>query len=127
MIVEMESLTMKIYSFKLFGGYKVILDKTDITIDYAGEKFLFINKSKPRVKTISYNDILRVDYKEAGMTFGYVRLITAENAPYVSSTYVAQHDENAWMVEKDEISFLNEVLDILKKNCKDIQFAQLKA
>lgn len=118
---------MKTYSFRLFGGYKVSLDKKDITIDYAGEKFLFINKSKPRMKTVSYNDILRVEYKEAGMTFGYVRLITEENAPYVSSTYVAQHDENAWMVEKDESSKLNEVLDILKKQCNHIQFVQMKA
>lgn len=38
MIVEMESLTMKTFSFKLFGGYKVSLDKTDITIDYLWRK-----------------------------------------------------------------------------------------
>lgn len=127
MIVEMESLTMKTYSFKLFGGYKVMLDQKDIIIDYAGEKFLFIKKAKPRKKAIPYQEILRVDYKEAGMTFGYVRLITEHNAPYVSSSYVAQHDENSWMVEKDEIGKLNEVLDLLKKQCKNIEFVHMKA
>lgn len=127
MIVEMESFTMKTYSFKLFGGYKVTLDKTDLTIDYAGENFLFIKKAKPRTKTIPYGDILRVEYKEAGMTFGYVRLITTENAPYVSSTSVAKIDENAWMVERDEERFLNDVLELLRKQCKNIQFAKMKA
>lgn len=118
---------MKTYSFKLFGGYKVMLDQTDLTIDYAGEKILFIKKAKPRMKTISYSDILRVEYKESGMTFGYVRLITKENVEYVSSMYVAQHDENAFMVEKDEVGKLNEVLDLLKKKCKNIEFIHMKA
>ncbi|MGN7477803.1 hypothetical protein ACTHOQ_08095 [Solibacillus silvestris] len=118
---------MKTYSFKLFGGYKVTLDQTEITIDYAGEKFWFIKKAKPRMKKIPYKEVLRVEYKEAGMTFGYIRIITQENAPYPSSTYVAQHDENAFMVEKDEVGKLNEVLDLLKKLCKNIEFVQMKA
>lgn len=118
---------METFSFRLFGGYKVHLDKTEITIDYAGEKFWFIQKAKPRKKTIAYSDILQVDYKEAGMTFGYVRLITKENVEFLSSSYVAQHDENAFMIEKDELAKLNDVLDILKKRCKTIEFAHLKA
>lgn len=118
---------MDTFSFKLFGGYKVHLDKTEVTVDYAGEKFWFIQKAKPRKKTLEYIDILRVDYKEAGMTFGYVRLITKENEEFLSSSYVAQHDENAFMVEKEELPKLNGVLDILKKRCKTIEFVHLKA
>ena len=118
---------MKTYSFKLYGGYKVTLDKTELTIDYLGEKWLFIVRAKPRQKKIAYEDILRVEYKEAAMTFGYVRVITKENVDYPSSTYVARHDENAFMVEKDEKTPLNEVLDLLKKHCKNIEFVHMKA
>lgn len=118
---------MKTYSFKLYGGYKVTLDKTEITIDYQGEKWWFITRAKPRQKTISYEDILRVEYKESGMTFGYIRLITKENSEYPSSSYVARHDENAFMVEKDEKALLNEILDLLKKYCKKIEFVHMKA
>lgn len=118
---------MKTYSFKLYGGYKVTFEKTELTIDYQGEKWWFITRAKPRTKTISYKDVLQVDYKESGMTFGYVRLITKENVDYPSSSYVAQHDENAFMVEKDEINKLNEILDLLKKHCKNIEFNHLKA
>lgn len=118
---------MNTFSFRLFGGYKVHLDKTEVTIDYAGEKFWFIQKAKPRTKTLAYGDILRVEYKESGMTFGYVRFITKENEAFLSSSYVAQHDENAFMIEKDEVTKLNEVLDILKKRCKKIEFIHMKA
>lgn len=118
---------MNTFSFRLYGGYKVHLDKSEVTIDYAGEKFLFIQKAKPRTKTLAYSDLLRVEYKEAGMTFGYVRFITKENEEFLSSSYVAQHDENAFMVEKDELTKLNSVLDILKKYCKTIEFLHMKA
>lgn len=118
---------MKTFSFKLYGGYKVNLDKKELTIDYQGEKWWFITRSKPRKKTIAFDDIVQVDYKESGMTFGYIRLITKENAGYPSSTYVARNDENAFMVEKDEITQLNEVLDLLKKRCNTIEFKHLKA
>ena len=118
---------MNTFSFRLFGGYKVHLDKTEITIDYAGEKIWFIQRAKPRTKTIYYRDILRVEYKEAGMTFGYVRLITKENEEFLSSTYVAQHDENAFMVEKDELTKLNDVLDHLKKSNKAMELIHMKA
>lgn len=118
---------MKTFSFKLYGGYEVTVNKSDITIDYLGEKWWFITKAKPRTKTLLFEEILRVDYKESGMTFGYVRLMTQATINYPSSTYVAQHDENAFMVEKDEIEKLNEILDLLKKKCKTIEFAQLKS
>ena len=118
---------MKTFSFRLFGGYKVTLDDKGITIHYNGEKFWIFTSSKPRTKTIAFSDILRIDYKESGMTFGYVRLITKENVEYISSSYVAQHDENAFMVEKDELPLLNEVLDLLKKHCKTIEFEHMKA
>lgn len=115
------------FSLRLFGGYKVTLNEKDMTIHYNGEKFWIFTSSKSRTKTIAYSDILRVDYKESGMTFGYMRLITKENEDYVSSTYVAQHDANAFMVEKDELVILNDVLDILKKKCKTIEFQHQKA
>lgn len=118
---------MKTFSFKLFGGYKVTIDKHNLTIDYHGEKWWFLTKAKPRKKTIAFEDIIRVDYKESGMTFGYVRIITKENEEYLSSSYVAQHDLNSFMVEKDEAVKLIEVLDLLKKHCKTIQFEHLKA
>ena len=118
---------MNTFSFRLFGGYEVRMDKTEMMIDYAGEKLWFIQRAKPRTKTIAYRDILRVEYKEAGMTFGYVRLITQENEEFLSSTYVARHDENAFMVEKDELTKLNEVLDSLKKSNKAIEFVHMKA
>ena len=118
---------MNTYSFRLFGGYKVMIDKAEITINYHGEKWWFITRAKPRQKTIAYEDILRVEYKESGITFGYVRLITKENVDYPSSSYVAQHDENAFMVEKDEKIPLNEVLDLLKKHCKKVEFVHMKA
>ena len=119
---------MKTFNFKLFGGYTVKIDKTDVTVDYAGEKWLFITRAKPRTKTIVFDDILRVEYKESGsLAFGYVRFITKENEAYPSSSYVAQHDENAFMIEKDEVEKLNEVLDVLKKQLKNIQFVYMKA
>lgn len=118
---------MKTFSFKLFGGYNIDIDQKEMKIDYLGEKWWIITKAKPRKKVIPFGEIIRVDYKEAGMTFGYVRLITNENEEYPSSTYVAQHDENAFMVEKDELAKLNEVLGLLKKHNKEIEFSQLKA
>lgn len=118
---------MKTFSFKLFGGYNITIDQKEMKIDYLGEKWWIITKAKPRTKVIPLGEILRVDYKESGMTFGYVRLITKENEEYASSTYVARHDENAFMVEKDELAKLNEVLNLLKKHNKKIEFDQLKA
>lgn len=118
---------MKTFSFRLFGGYKVTIGDRDMTIDYNGEKWWFITRAKPRTKTIAFDEIVRVDYKESGMTFGYIRLVTKENEEYASSSYVAQHDPNSFMIEKDEVAKLNEVLDLLKKHCKKIQFDQLKA
>lgn len=118
---------MTVFSFRLFGGYKVTMNDKEMTIDYNGEKFWIFTTAKPRTKTIAFSTIVRVDYKEAGMTFGYVRLITKDNEEYLSSSYVAQHDENAFMVEKDELVKLNEVLDLLKKRCKTIEFEHLKA
>lgn len=118
---------MTTFSFRLFGGYKVTINEKEMTIHYNGEKFWIFTKAKPRTKTIAFADILRVDYKESGMTFGYVRLITKENEAYISSSYVAEHDENAFMVEKDELVPLNNVLDLLKKRCKTIEFDHLKA
>ena len=80
---------MKTFNFKLFGGYTVKIDKTDVTVDYAGEKWLFITRAKPRTKTIVFDDILRVEYKESGsLAFGYVRFITKENEAYPSSSYI---------------------------------------
>ncbi|ATP42123.1 hypothetical protein CSE16_20085 [Solibacillus sp. R5-41] len=118
---------MKTFSFKLFGGYNIYIDQKEMKIEYLGEKWWIITKAKPRTKVIPFEGISRVDYKESGMTFGYVRLITNENIEYPSSSYVAQHDENAFMVEKDELAKLNEVLDLLKKHNKKIEFAHLKA
>lgn len=118
---------MKTFSFSLYGGYQVNMDKGEVTIDYKGEKWWFITRAKPRTKTIPIEDILYVDYKESGMTFGYVRLITKENEDFPSSTYVARHDANSFMVEKDELTKLNEILDFLKKNGKKIEFRHLKA
>ncbi|MEK4427393.1 hypothetical protein [Solibacillus sp. FSL K6-1523] len=118
---------MKTFSFKLFGGYNIDIDQKEMKIDYLGEKWWILTKAKPRMKVIPLGEIKRVDYKEAGMKFGYVRLITNENEEYPSSTYVAQHDENAFMVEKDELSNLNEVLDLLKKHNKKIEFSYQKA
>lgn len=109
---------MNTFSFRLFGGYKVTIDQKEVTIDYAGEKLWFITRSKPRTKTTPFSDIMRIDYKESGMSFGYVRIITKENVDYPSSTYVAQHDANAFMLEKDELAKLNEVLDLLRKHAK---------
>lgn len=107
---------MSTFSFKLFGGYKVTLDNKNITIQYAGEKFLFFQKSKPRENTFSLNDIIRVDYKEAtSMTFGYVRFVTAEMDQYVSSSYMARHDVYSFMVERDEVHQLNAVLGQINK------------
>lgn len=120
-------MTMTTLSFRLFGGYKVTFTDKDVTIHYHGEKFWIFTRAKARTKTIAYSDILRVDYKESGMTFGYVRLITSENEDYVSSSYVAEHDENAFMIEKDELALLNSALDLLKKHCKTIEFEHLKA
>lgn len=118
---------MKTFSFKLFGGYNITIDPKEMKIDYLGEKWWFITKAKPRTKIIPLEEVTRVDYKEAGITFGYVRLITNENEEYLSSSYVAQHDVNAFMVEKDELAKLNEVLDLLKKHHKKIEFVHLKA
>ncbi len=118
---------MKTFSFKLFGGYNIDIDQKEMKIDYLGEKWWILTKAKPRMKIIPFGEISRVDYKEAGMTFGYVRLITNGNEEYPSSTSVAQHDENAFMVEKDELAKLHEVLNLLKKYNKKIEFAQLKA
>jgi hypothetical protein len=118
---------MKTFSFRLFGGYQVEIDKNEVTIDYNGEKWWIITKAKPRKKTIAFDNLLRIDYKESGMTFGYVRFITKENEEYLSSSYVAQHDESAFMVEKDELTKLNEVLSLLKKYNKNIEIKQLKA
>lgn len=118
---------MKTYSFKLFGGYQVEVDKNEVAIDYNGEKWWIITRAKPRKKTIAFDELIRIDYKESGITFGYVRFITKENEEYLSSSYVAQHDENAFMVEKDELAKLNEVLELLKKYNKNIEIKLLKA
>lgn len=107
---------MSTFSFKLFGGYKVTLDKYDVTIQYAGEKFLFFQKSKPREKTFSLKEIIRVEYKEStSMTFGYIRFITESMDRYASSSYMARHDEYSFMVEKDELHQLNAVLNHINK------------
>ena len=107
---------MSTFSFKLFGGYTVTIEKSDVTIKYAGEKFLFFQKSKPREKTFSLNDIIRVDYKEAtNMTFGYVRFVTQPMDQYLSSSYMARHDEYSFMIEKDEVAQLNGVLGHVRK------------
>ena len=61
---------MKSFEFKLYGGFTLTFDKETLTIDVKGVKGLFFQRVKPRHKVIPLDQILRIDYKGAGMTIG---------------------------------------------------------
>ena len=119
---------MNTFSFKLYGGYTVSVVKDEVTIKYAGEKVLFFTRSKPREKTFSLKDVIRVDYKESSsMMFGYVRFVTEPMDQYVSSVYMARHDEYSFMVERDEVHQLNAVLNLVKKAAPKMSIVKNKS
>ena len=93
---------MKSFEFKLYGGITITFEKEHMEIDVKGVKGLFFQRVKPRHKAIRYDEIVKVDYKEAGYTIGYIRFVTPEIENYPSSQYVAEVDENSIIFEKDE-------------------------
>ena len=112
---------MKSFEFKLYGGFTLTFDKEALTIDVKGMKGLFFQRVKPRHKVIPYDQILRVDYKGAGMTVGYIRFITPELVDYPSSMYVAEHDENSLIFEKDELEKFNELMNYIHKKLPQVE------
>ena len=112
---------MKSFEFKLYGGFTLTFDKDTLTIQVNGVKGMFFQRVKPRHKVIPYDQILRVDYKGAGMTVGYVRFITPELIDYPSSMYVAENDENSLIFEKDELEKFNELMDYLHKKLPNVE------
>ncbi len=116
---------MKSFKFKLYGGFTLTFENDTLTIDVNGMKGLIFQRVKPRHKVIPYDQILRIDYKGAGMTVGYVRFITPELVDYPSSIYVAENDENSLIFEKDELQKFNELMDYLHKKLPNVE-KQLK-
>ena len=112
---------MKSFEFKLYGGFTLTFDKETLTIDVKGVKGLFFQRVKPRHKVIPLDQILRIDYKGAGMTVGYVRFITPELVDYPSSMYVAENDENSLIFEKDELENFNVLMDYLHKKLPQVE------
>ena len=106
---------MKTFEFKMQGGTTIEVDKDAITISIKGIKGRFFHRVKPRTKTIPLNEVLRLDYKGAGMTIGYLRVITKELLPYPSSMYVAEHDPNSFIYDKDERQKFSDLMDELNR------------
>lgn len=117
---------MKSFEFKLYGGITITFEKEQMVIDVKGVKGLFFQRIKPRHKIIRYEDIIKIDYKEAGYTVGYIRIITPEIENYPSSQYVAEVDENSIIFEKDEKDNFQELMMYLHKKLPKIEKNQMK-
>lgn len=117
---------MTTFEFSLFGGYTITFEKEQMTIDVKGEKGWFFYRMKPRSKTIRYEDLLFIDYKEPGRAVGYVRFVTDEIKDYPSSQFVAQVDENSFLVERDEKEKYQELMMFVRKKLPNIAMNPLK-
>lgn len=111
---------MNTFHFRLNGGYTITLDEEALTIEVKGKKGL-IKRVKPRTKTIPYDQIIRIDYKKAGITIGYIRFVTPKIDPYPSSLYVAEIDENALIFESDELEQFNLLMQAINKKLPHIK------
>lgn len=112
---------MKNFQFNLKGGITVEFGEDSLTIDVTGVKGWIFQKTKPYKTVIYYNDVLRIDYKGAGMTIGYIRFITKPLLEYPSSMYVAQNCPNSIIFEKEEMDTFNALMDEIQRHFPNIQ------
>ena len=117
---------MKSFEFKLFGGFTITFEKEHLEIEVKGVKGLFFQRIKPRHKAIRYDEIVKIDYKEAGYSVGYIRFVTPEIEKYPSSQFVAEVDENSIIFEKDEKEKYEEFMMYVHKKLPQIEKHKMK-
>lgn len=106
---------MTSYKFDVHGGTTIDIGEDAITISVAGVKGWIFQRIKPSTKSIPLQDIVRVDYKKASVTVGYVRFITPDYLDYPSSIYVAEHDPQAFIFQKEDNPKFEQLMFDLKK------------
>lgn len=117
---------MSSYQFNINGGTTVELHEDAITISVKGIKGWLFQRVKPRSNTIAFKDIVRIDYKKASITVGYIRVITPDYLEYPSSLYVAEHDPQAFIFEKEDMAIFEQLMTELHKVLPNIPKQPLK-
>lgn len=112
---------METFEFQGNGGYTVTLTEDELVIECKGVKsFWIFYHVKPRVQRIALQELIRVDTKAPGMRPGYARFITKELLEYPSSSYVAVHDPNSVMLEKEDEKAFERLYKLLRKSAKHV-------
>lgn len=117
---------MSSYTFNVHGGTTVELTDDAIKISVVGVKGWIFQRIKPSTNTIQLKDIVRIDYKNASITVGFVRFITPDYLEYPSSLYVAEHDPQAFIFDKDDTQLFEQLMMDLKKALPNVQMQQHK-
>lgn len=112
---------MKSFKFNVHGGATVELTDDSITISVVGVKGWIFQRIKSRTKTVPFNEIVRFDYKKANITVGYLRIITPDYEEYPSSLYVAEHDPQAFIFDKDDMHVFTQLMMELQKVTPNIK------
>lgn len=98
----------KVYNLKSNGKYEVVLKENTISITSKGA-LNAINKGLVGTKRICLDNVTAVQYKEPGLTTGYLQIVLIGSQEVKGGVSKAVKDENSILFNKKE---KNEILEI---------------
>lgn len=98
----------KVYNLKSNGKYEVVLKDNTISITSKGA-LNAINKGLVGTKKICLDNVTAVQYKEPGLTTGYLQIVLMGSQEVKGGVFKSVKDENTILFNKKE---KNEILEI---------------
>ncbi len=104
----------KVYDFKSNGKFTVTVDDYNVKIQSKGFSN-FINKGGSKgEKSIPIKSITAIQFKEPGLTTGYIQFAYSGSSETKGGTMAAVKDENSITFVKKELKQAREMVDLIE-------------